>query len=250
MLWDGQYRLGAFIYLCVCVCVCVCSKGACNLTKQYVAILNKCLCFYSVNKILSSTIVFNILYLWSNTCSFGEHEMAYKYTKLYIKKHSLSKIKVLLLPLMVPWRIVGIHRTVLFIIFSGNRFLRFFLMFFTLIKQWFFLRTVRWKILYGIWNDYSMASLWLNPFGNYIFQFIFSSSSSQYIGIFIVSCFVHCNLWNNFASNTPQTCRQSVNSVSIQPSFHSSMSCSPSSLFVSRAWEQKDQTFTQAWRAV
>lgn len=27
----------------------------------------------------------------------------------------------------------------------------------------------------------------------------------------------HCNLWNNFASNTPQTCRQSVNSVSIQP---------------------------------
>lgn len=47
--------------------MCVYSKGACNVTKKYVAISNKCLCFYSVNhaekQILSSTIVFNILYL-------------------------------------------------------------------------------------------------------------------------------------------------------------------------------------------
>ncbi len=139
--WEHSY---------ICVCVCVCSKGACNLTKQYVAISNKCFCFYSANQILSSTMVFNILYLWSNTCSFGEHEMAYKYTKyiqLFMKKTFTLKNKGFLLALIVPWRIFDIHRTVLFIIFSGNRFLRFFLMFFTLRKQWFFLRTVRWKIL-------------------------------------------------------------------------------------------------------
>lgn len=50
-----------------------------------------------------------------------------------------------------------------------------------------------------------MVSLWINPFGTYIFQFIFSATA---ICIFIVCRFVHCNLWNNFASNTPQTCSQ------------------------------------------
>ncbi len=50
-----------------------------------------------------------------------------------------------------------------------------------------------------------MVSLWINPFGTYIFQFIFPATA---ICIFIVCCFVHCNLWNNFASNTPQTCSQ------------------------------------------
>lgn len=50
-----------------------------------------------------------------------------------------------------------------------------------------------------------MASLWINLL---CFRLYCPLAPSQYICIFIVCRFVHCYLWNNFASSTPQTCSQ------------------------------------------